>query len=317
MATVLSLKSIRRDGGTQVRAELNADHVADIADAIRAGGKIDPVVVYYDGSVYWLADGFHRVAGSEAADRGQIAADVRTGTQRDAVLYACGANASHGLKRTDTDKRRAVETLLRDPEWSQWSDREIARRCFVSAPFVGKVRAEIPPSVNGLQIDAVRKVERNGKVYEQDTSRVGKRDPKPSKPAALAFDPRDDEERAALARHEALADDIEIDTTSEPIETVVADGTTAPEHVDWSDADARKPDLGELADGMAFTKIDGACRAFEQALTSALEKHPLLSLRGTYRSGAENSLLRVMKLVSEQLKTTTDRPAFGVIRGGK
>jgi hypothetical protein len=41
------------------------------------------------------------------------------------------------------DLRRAVLTLLRDEEWGQWSDREIARRCAVYHPFVGSIRASL------------------------------------------------------------------------------------------------------------------------------------------------------------------------------
>src|SRR5690606_22774478 len=59
-----------------------------------------------------------------------------------AVLYAVGANAQHGLRRSKADKRRAVETLLLDSEWCQWSDREIARRCSVGHTLVANVRKE-------------------------------------------------------------------------------------------------------------------------------------------------------------------------------
>jgi hypothetical protein len=45
----------------------------------------------------------------------KISADVREGSRRDAILYAVGANASHGLKRTNRDKRNAVRVLLKDP----------------------------------------------------------------------------------------------------------------------------------------------------------------------------------------------------------
>ena len=41
--------------------------------------------------------------------RAEIAADVRQGTRRDALLFAAGANSSHGLSRTTADKRRAIE----------------------------------------------------------------------------------------------------------------------------------------------------------------------------------------------------------------
>jgi hypothetical protein len=73
-------------------------------------------------------------------------ADVRRGALRDAMLAAAGANITHGFRRSNADKRRAVLTLLRDEEWSAWSDAEIARRCGVSQPFVGKIRAELSPS---------------------------------------------------------------------------------------------------------------------------------------------------------------------------
>jgi hypothetical protein len=52
----------------------------------------------------------------------KISADVCEGSRRDAILYAVGANASHGLKRTNRDKRNAVRVLLKDPEWSRRQD---------------------------------------------------------------------------------------------------------------------------------------------------------------------------------------------------
>lgn len=54
-------------------------------------------------------------------DGGTIAVDVRPGSQRDAILYSLGANAAHGRRRTNADKRRAVQRMLSDEEWSRWS----------------------------------------------------------------------------------------------------------------------------------------------------------------------------------------------------
>jgi hypothetical protein len=65
---------------------------------------------------------------------------VRPGGRRDAILYAAGANAAHGLKRPNRDKRNAVMVLLKDPEWGQWSDREIARQCNVDGKTVAALR---------------------------------------------------------------------------------------------------------------------------------------------------------------------------------
>lgn len=127
--------------------------------------------VYYDGELYWLADGFYRVLAAEVAGIERIAADIGQGTRRDAVLHSVGANACHGLRRTNVDKQRAVETLLRDEEWGEWSDNAIAKACSVSHPFVGKIRARLSLSCNRYKI--ARNVQRNGTVYTQNTTKIG------------------------------------------------------------------------------------------------------------------------------------------------
>lgn len=65
---------------------------------------------------------------------------MRDGTWRDTVLYSVGANASHGLPRTNKGKRRAVMTLLNDPEWAAWSGNKIAKACAASEGFVRNLR---------------------------------------------------------------------------------------------------------------------------------------------------------------------------------
>ncbi len=145
----LPVSKIRTDGGTQPRAELSAETIGEYQTAMVAGTTFPPVVVFHDQNDYWLADGFHRLEAAKATGATEIAADVRQGTQRDAILFSVGANAAHGLRRTNLDKRRAVERLLRDGEWAKWSDRKIAEACGVTHPFVGKVRAELTGSGNG------------------------------------------------------------------------------------------------------------------------------------------------------------------------
>lgn len=139
----IPLDAVRINGGTQSRAELNQAAIADYTDTIRAGTDLPPVVVFFDGATFWLADGFHRFHAHKAAGAMEISAEIRTGTQRDAILFSVGANASHGLRRTNEDKRRAVTTLLNDPEWAAWSDREIANQCGVSHSFVAAVRSPV------------------------------------------------------------------------------------------------------------------------------------------------------------------------------
>lgn len=143
MTKSINLKTIRVDGGTQSRVALNIDTVAEYGEALDEG-DLPPVVVFFDGSENWLADGFHRYNAYLNKGRASITADVRTGTQRDAVLFSCGANAQHGLQRTNADKHRAVAILLADGEWTKLSDREIAKHCCVSHTYVSGLRHQKP-----------------------------------------------------------------------------------------------------------------------------------------------------------------------------
>lgn len=136
----LLINLLRLDGGTQPRAEIDPFVVEDYAAALNDGVALPPVTVFYDGNDYWLADGFHRVSATKKLNKTEIEADVKQGTQRDAILFSVGANSSHGLRRTNADKRRAVECLLRDTEWTKWSNVEISKRCNVSESLVRTLR---------------------------------------------------------------------------------------------------------------------------------------------------------------------------------
>ena len=106
----LAVDSIRTDGGTQSRAQINWLTVTDYAADIAEGATFPPVVVYFDGADYWLADGFHRLEAHKRLGLAEIAADVKPGTRRDAILYSVKANAIHGLRRTFNNLVRQVAT---------------------------------------------------------------------------------------------------------------------------------------------------------------------------------------------------------------
>ena len=142
MAETLSLDQIR-DGGAQMRVEMTEAIIQEYAEAMVAGDVFPPIIVFFDDSDHWLADGFHRTGAAKMLGRESIDADVRQGTQRDALLYGIGSNAKHGLRRTQADKRKAVATLLADEQWSKWSDRKIATAAGCDHKTVGKIRREL------------------------------------------------------------------------------------------------------------------------------------------------------------------------------
>jgi DNA-binding CsgD family transcriptional regulator/uncharacterized ParB-like nuclease family protein len=168
----LSLDEIRRDGGTQPRAAINLQHVKLLSEQLEDGQQLEPVTIFYDGESYWLADGFHRWHAHKNQGEDVIACTIYTGTRRDAVLYSVGANSDHkpALPRSREDKRRAVMTLLQDPEWQLWSDREIARQCKVSDKTVAHLRNSADTKLN-----KERKAQRGGKTYTLNTTKIGKK----------------------------------------------------------------------------------------------------------------------------------------------
>ncbi|WJW70320.1 RsmD family RNA methyltransferase (plasmid) [Candidatus Chlorohelix allophototropha] len=168
----IDLDKIRTDGGSQTRASLNEFAIGEYALALQNGDNFPPIVIFFDGSDYWLADGFHRYSAALSAGITSLPGDFRMGTRREAILYSVGANTTHGLMRTNADKRRAVETLLTDAEWQQWSNREIADKCHVTHTFVNNMRQEL--SGNGFQISTPRLATRNGTTYQINTANIGK-----------------------------------------------------------------------------------------------------------------------------------------------
>jgi hypothetical protein len=159
---------------------MNATTVQDYADALTNGAEFPPVVVFHDGTDHWLADGFHRLLAHEKAGLVDILADVRQGTKRDALLFAVGANASHGLPRTNKDKRRAVEILLRDKEWTKDYDTVLAKMANVSSRFVGNVREEL---VGAGDIERFN-IRQGADGTTRDTSKSGRKaKPAPAEPA--------------------------------------------------------------------------------------------------------------------------------------
>lgn len=195
---MLELDQIRIDGGTQSRVELNQETVAEYALAFTDGAAFPPVVVFFDGAYYWLADGFHRYFGARDAGESAIAVQVINGTQRDAVLYSLKANATHGLKRTNADKRKAVETLLKDAEWAAWSDRKIAEVCGVGHPFVAAIRK--PEIAAKQQENRAVSAAKKARVESDSTPAASMpKDAEPMRAAAIAKLPKE-EQAAAIAQ---------------------------------------------------------------------------------------------------------------------
>lgn len=147
MTQLAPIDALTTTAGTQQRAVVDHEVVAEYAEIL---DDLPPVDVFRNaaGPEMWVVDGFHRVAAAELRGDAEIPYRVvGEGTLRDAILCSCGANA--GLRRTSKDKRRAVETLLDDPEWSEWSNRAIARAAAVDEKTVRRIKSERAGTAEG------------------------------------------------------------------------------------------------------------------------------------------------------------------------
>lgn len=110
--TALSPELLRLDGGTQMRERLDDATIDDYAAHLLDGAVFPPVIVFYDGAEYWLADGFHRVWAYRKTWIHSIACQVLSGTRVDAIKYALHANATNGRARSSSDLTRAYRVAV-------------------------------------------------------------------------------------------------------------------------------------------------------------------------------------------------------------
>ncbi len=171
----LDIDKLRIDGGTQPRVKMDDGLIQEYSELMNDGVKFPPLTVFHDGVTYWLVDGFHRYWAHCRLKHKKIDIVIHAGTQRDAILYSVGVNTAHGLRRSNADKRHAVMRLLNDPEWAQWSSREIAKRCGVTVSTVSKCRVE-RIGINADLMTSVRTFRhpKTGKPTQMRTENIGR-----------------------------------------------------------------------------------------------------------------------------------------------
>lgn len=166
MTDKILIDSIRLDGGTQPRKELDESLVQHYTEQLLEDKLFPGVDLYFDGKCYWLSDGFHRLHAHKRAGHTYIDANVVNGTKRDAFIASLKANALHGKPRTADERRYVVQLALEDIELGDLSDARIAECCDVSKMTVGRVRKAM-----GLEKNPT--VGKDGK--RRDTTNIGRK----------------------------------------------------------------------------------------------------------------------------------------------
>lgn len=156
------LIDIEMDASIQCRAAIDTGTVNEYAERMTAADAFPPVDLFGAAGRYWIGDGWHRIMAARQIGALSIDATTYNGGRREALKYALGANAQHGHRRTNADKRRCVEIAL--VEFGTLSSRAIADMCGVShhtveaaRPQVGKLPTSTKTGADGKQYPAKRK----------------------------------------------------------------------------------------------------------------------------------------------------------------
>lgn len=137
----LAIDAIEATAATQVRVRIDKGMIDQYTEDFQNGAAFPPLDVFREPNSerVILADGFHRHRAAINAGRTDIGCHVHEGGMHDALMYALGSNAEHGFRRTNADKRHAVEMALKDPSLSVLRTQEIADICRVAKRTVEKI----------------------------------------------------------------------------------------------------------------------------------------------------------------------------------
>lgn len=192
----MKISQIQHTGDTQIRVQLDLYAVEDYARAMQDGDVFPPIDVFFDGVVYWLANGFHRVEASSQIGRDTIAARIYQGGKSEAIAFAVDENRRYGVRLSTKDKQRAVKLFLEDEKLAELSNVEIAKRCGVSHTTVNRHRESILNIVQDAKKQPSRKATRNGKTYTINTESIGKQaEPKQEAPQTALFDAKTEDKQ--------------------------------------------------------------------------------------------------------------------------
>lgn len=130
----MKLTGIELDTSIQCRASIDTALVNEYAERMSEGDSFPPVVLFGTSARAWIGDGWHRVMAARQNGAETIVAELRPGGRSDALKHALGANALHGHRRSNADKRRCVEIALR--EFPKLSSRAVAKLAAVGVDMV-------------------------------------------------------------------------------------------------------------------------------------------------------------------------------------
>lgn len=138
------IASLKREDAVQSRARTNQLVINEYRAILIDGEALfPPIDVFYDGSVYRVADGIHRLIAANEAGQLDIECKIHQGGLKEAIIFAAGANSRHGLKRTSEDVEKAIEMIINLQDGVKRSERDIAKIIGIHHSRVNRFRRKL------------------------------------------------------------------------------------------------------------------------------------------------------------------------------
>jgi hypothetical protein len=162
------LNLIRTDDAIKPRLKLDQRWIEALAKAIRQDCKLPPVVCFYDGDNYWLADGLDRLEAAQLTEQETILVDIRQGSLQDAISYSKSSSQGNKEKRQIVDRFLGLLESMGKEEKEYWSHQNIGRYCCVTSAYVGQRRQQLGYRQPSKQVVKSR----DGDSFYRDISKI-------------------------------------------------------------------------------------------------------------------------------------------------
>jgi hypothetical protein len=118
----------------------SANHIAELAAAIKAQGSVDPISVWWSGAAWVCVDGHHRLRAYDEAGVDDIRVKVEHGSPQDMLMLASIENKKNRLHMRATEKAESAWRLTCLPEADRPSKAATVASTGTSDGLVGKQR---------------------------------------------------------------------------------------------------------------------------------------------------------------------------------
>jgi len=175
MIKEISIDKIILKNEFQPRVEIDSEVINEYKEKMDNRVEFPPLDIFKVENKYYLVDGWTRYYAYDKRNIEKVKCEIHEGTEDEAFNFTCSANDENGQKRTNEDKRRAVENALK--RYPKKSAGYIAKICKVAVSMASDYKNKM--TLVGLESNEregldgrIINISNIGKTIEDDESKT-------------------------------------------------------------------------------------------------------------------------------------------------